>query len=252
MRFRPLVLCYHAVSDTWIDPLAVPPATFERQVRWLVRQGYRPVSAADTLANRRRTLHVTFDDAYRNIAGALRALDRLKVPTTVFACTDHAQDGRCLDVPELRHRAPPSSRELDTMSWETLRELAERGVEIGSHTASHPHLPTLDDTELVRELCSSRERMEDELRRPCSFLAYPYGEDDRRVRAAARAAGYTAAFTLDSPDGAADPFALPRVDIYRGDGAARFAMKTAPGRRQATALTRALRSARRLAAGRGA
>jgi len=247
MHFRPLVLCYHAVSVSWMDPLAVSAVTVERQVRRLIRRGYRPVAAADTLANDRRTMHVTFDDAYRNIAPALDALERLRVPVTVFSCTDHAQDGRRLDVPELRHRAPRESRELDTMTWDTLRELADRGVEIGSHTVSHPHLPTLDDAELASELRSSRERIEDELQRPCRFLAYPYGEDDQRVHAAAREAGYSAAFTLSPPDGRTDVFALPRIDIYRGDNAARFALKTAPGRRSLVALTHVLRRARRVA-----
>jgi peptidoglycan/xylan/chitin deacetylase (PgdA/CDA1 family) len=226
MRFRPLVLCYHAVSDGWTDPLAVTPAALEAQVRDLLRRGFRPVSAEATLDNAARTLHVTFDDAYRNVASVLPTLARLGVPVTVFACSRYADRGDPLDVPELRGRADGAPGALDTMSWEALREWAERGVTIGSHTCSHPHLPLLDDFELRRELTESKERVEDEIGGPCTTLAYPYGEEDERVRANARHAGYTVGFSLRGENRALDPYAVPRVDVYRPDGKLRFAAKT--------------------------
>jgi peptidoglycan/xylan/chitin deacetylase (PgdA/CDA1 family) len=226
MRFGSLVLCYHAVSDTWDDPLATGAATLEAQVKLLLSRGYRPVSAEGALANRPRTLHVTFDDAFRNVAGALGALERLRVPATIFACAGLADDGAHMRVAELRDRAPANDDELLSMPWDTLREVSERGVEIGSHTVSHPHLPALGEDELRRELRESRERVEDQLRRPCPLLAYPYGQHDARVRAAARAAGYTVAFALDPPTGAIDPWAVPRVGVYRADALVRFTLKT--------------------------
>ena len=82
------------------------------------------------------------------------------------------------------------------MDWDELRSLADDGIEIGSHTVSHPHLTRLDDATLRLELVDSRERVEDEIGRPCRFLAYPFGEEDGRVRRAARDAGYEAAFAL--------------------------------------------------------
>ena len=72
----------------------------------------------------------------------------------------------------------------------------------------------------------SRERLEEMLRRRCRLLAYPYGESDARVRAAARRAGYEAAFVLHGPSRPLDEYALPRVDIYRDDSAARAMLKT--------------------------
>lgn len=241
MRFGSLVLCYHAVSDTWEDPLATGATTLEAQVRLLLSRGYRAVSAEIALANEPRTLHVTFDDAFRNVAGAVGVLERLCVPATIFACSGLATDGAHLRVPELRHRAPADEGELLTMSWDTLREVTAHGIEIGSHTVSHPHLRALGEDELRGELRESRERIEDELRRPCRLLAYPYGEHDPRVRAAARAAGYTAAFGLDPPTGAVDPWAVPRVGVYRGDTGLRFRLKTARLRQ----LAMAARAARR-------
>lgn len=241
MRFRPLVLCYHAISDRWADPLAVGAANLERQLRLLLRGRLVPVGAEAVLANRERSFHLTFDDAYRSVAAAMPILEQLGVSATVFACTDFARDGRQFLIPELRDRTGDHPDELLTMPWATLRELASRGVEIGSHSISHPHLPQLTDAELRRELVDSREQIEAEVGRACRFLAYPYGDDDARVHVAARNAGYRAAYTLRGTGGRAVPLALPRVDVYRQDGMARFAIKASPAGRPALAALSAIR-----------
>jgi peptidoglycan/xylan/chitin deacetylase (PgdA/CDA1 family) len=222
-RNRALVLCYHAVSETWPDDLAIPPDVLVGQIRKLLGRGLVPGTADDALAGR-RILHVTFDDAYRELRRVLPDLRQLGLSVTIFACASFADDGRPLDVPELTERTRTFQDEVRTMNWNELRESASMGVDIGSHTVSHPHLTRLGDAELKRELEVSKERIEDELRRPCRFLAYPYGEQDDRVRAAARAAGYEGAFALRS--NRRDPYAIPRVDIYRSDGRLRFALKT--------------------------
>ena len=231
---RSLVPCYHAVSDTWEHSLSVRPAAFERQLRFLVRL-YRPVTAAEIVHARGRLLHVTFDDAFRSVDAALPTLERLGVPATVFACTDLADEGLPLAIPELAAEAAAHPGELSTHPWERLRELTDRGVEIGSHACSHPHLTRLGDDELDRELRESRARLEDELQRPCRFLAYPFGDEDGRVRAAARRAGYDAAFALPGDVAAPDDFAVPRLGIWRRDTLPRLALKLglAEGRRPA-------------------
>jgi peptidoglycan/xylan/chitin deacetylase (PgdA/CDA1 family) len=180
-----------------------------------------------------RVLHVTFDDAFASVLHALPALERLGVPVTIFACSDYARDGRPLDVPELSRDAASLPDELATMDWDALRAIADRGVEIGSHTRTHPHLTWLSDDELELELRESRTALEKKLWRPCRFLAYPYGEEDGRVRAAAKAAGYEAAFALHSDERDVDPFALPRVALFRSDrNRLRAALKTTPTARR--------------------
>ena len=239
-----LVLCYHAVSDGWSHELSVPPAAFERQLRSLRRRGFRGVAAETALDGDRRGLHVTFDDAFRSVANALPILERLNVPATVFACAAYADEGRPLDVPELAAEALAHPEELATMDWDGLRSLVERGVEIGSHTVSHPHLPRLSEAEIREELADSRARLEDGLGRPCNILAYPYGEHDDRVRVAARKAGYAAAFALaNTALKPRDPFALSRVDLYRKDNRLSTILKTSLLRRPAAALRRVVPSA---------
>jgi peptidoglycan/xylan/chitin deacetylase (PgdA/CDA1 family) len=192
---RPLVLCYHAVSPDWEHRLAIQPDLLLRQVRALLRF---------------RQVHVTFDDAFRSAANVFPDLERLGVPIQIFVCTRYALVGAPLTIPELAGDDP---EQLATMNWDELGDQAARGIAIGSHAVSHPHLTTLSADDLRRELNESREEIEDRLGRPCDDLAYPYGEHDERVRAATRAAGYRRAYALRGSR--SDAYAAPRLDLYR-------------------------------------
>jgi peptidoglycan/xylan/chitin deacetylase (PgdA/CDA1 family) len=224
--FRPVVLCYHAVSERWTHELSVAPESFERQLEVMLSGGYRAVEADELVAGRGRLLHVTFDDAYSSIASALPVLRRMGVPATVFVCTAYAGDGRPLDVPELATEAAAHPAELATLGWAALAEIADGRVRIGSHTRTHPHLTQLSDGELRAELLESRRELEDRLARPCGLLAYPYGEHDDRVRRAASASGYTAAFALPGRTVPLDVYAIPRVGVWRQTGPLRLRLKT--------------------------
>jgi peptidoglycan/xylan/chitin deacetylase (PgdA/CDA1 family) len=207
---RPLVLCYHAVSPTWEHRLAIQPDLLLRQIRALSR--FRPV-------------HATFDDAFRSAPSIFPALELLGVPIQIFVCTSYARTGAPLTLPELAGDDP---EQLATMDWDELLEHAQRGVAIGSHAVSHPHLTRLPADDLRRELNESKEEIEDRLGRPCEDLAYPYGEHDARVRAAARTAGYGRAYALRGSR--SDPYAAPRVDLYRRHTVPRTILRVAASR----------------------
>lgn len=61
------------------------------------------------------------------------------------------------------------------------------------------------------------------------------------MRAAAREAGYRAAYGLPGSHRAHDPYSLPRVDIYRRDTLLQATLKTTPLFRSASALLQAVR-----------
>jgi peptidoglycan/xylan/chitin deacetylase (PgdA/CDA1 family) len=219
-------LCYHAISSSWEHVLAVPVDALRMHVERLLRAGFTPVTAGETVNGSGNILHVTFDDAFKSVQLALPVLEELGVRATVFACSGHADRGTPLDVPELRAEVAQNPGELDTMDWDELRELSEREVEIGSHTVNHPHLTLVSDAALEHELVDSKHRIEEELGRPCRFLAYPYGDHDRRVREAARAAGYEAAFALPIGTRWGDRFQIGRVGVWRSDRPLRIGLKT--------------------------
>ncbi|MEA2419735.1 MAG: hypothetical protein QOE60_1941 [Thermoleophilaceae bacterium] len=224
-----LVLCYHAVSERFPAALSVTPEAFERQLHLLSRAGYRGATFEDAMRSRSgRTVAITFDDAYLSVLELGKPLlDAAGFPATVYAPTDY------LDTPERplswdgieQWHGGEHERELLPMSWDQLGGLAEGGWEIGSHTRTHPHLTEVDDETLRAELEESRATLEQRLGRPCRTLAYPYGDYDERVVAAAAAAGYAAAGTLPARLHAEQPLAWPRIGIYHGDDERRFRLK---------------------------
>ena len=226
-----LVLCYHAVSDSWPASLAVSADQLRTQLERLVGRGYRGVTFSEAVAGGHsgRTLAVTFDDAYRSTLLAQPILAELGLPGTVFVPTAHVGSAEPMSWDGIdQWVGGPHEAELLCMGAGDLRALAGAGWEIGAHTHSHPHLTTLDDAALARELSESRERVEQTMGAPCRSLAYPYGDFDERVVEAARAAGYEAACTLDVGSHGGDPLIWPRVGVYRGEPDWRVALKCAP------------------------
>lgn len=229
-----LVLCYHAVSDKWPSPAAVAPARLGSQLRLLQRRGYRALTLSAALREGapRRAMVVTFDDAYVSILErGLPVLDALGIPATVFVPTDAADAAAPMTWSELaRWVGGEHESELRCMSWEQLRELSRRGWEIGSHTCSHPHLTEIEPARAEHELGDSRRRCEEELERPCTSLAYPFGSYDRALIELVGAAGYESAVTLDeriaAPLRGRGPLEVPREAIYRETGWPVFVAKT--------------------------
>ena len=215
-----LVLCYHGVSEDWPVDFSISPGRLADQLRWFLDRGHRPATftAAATGGLDGRILAVTFDDAYTSVRElAQPLLAELGIPATVFVPSAFVGE------PEPRGWEGTDewvgtrwASELMVMGWDELGGLAEAGWEIGSHTRTHPHLTQVDDARLRDELERSRAELEDGLGRPCSSLAYPYGDLDGRVAAAARAAGYSAAGgVLPGRLSARDPLRFPRISVGR-------------------------------------
>jgi peptidoglycan/xylan/chitin deacetylase (PgdA/CDA1 family) len=84
------------------------------------------------------------------------------------------------------------------MTWEQISEMARAGMDIGSHTASHPVLSQCTEEEIRSELTESKEAIETRTGQAVVSLAYPVGSAqaiDRRVIQAARECGYGVACT---------------------------------------------------------
>ncbi len=226
-----LSLCYHAVSPSWPADLSVTPGALRGQLEVLAGRGYRGVTFTELTRSDPgdRLLSVTFDDGYRSVHRLARPiLDELGYPGTVFVPTAFAGREAPMAWPGIdQWRGTEHEDELVPMSWEELGELADAGWEVGSHTQSHPHLTELTAAELQGELAESRAEIERRLG-SCTSLAYPYGDHDDAVVAAAERAGYLAAGTLPKRFRDPQPLRWPRVGVYHGDDRRRFALKVSP------------------------
>jgi len=222
------ILCYHAVDPDWHSPLSVPPDVLRAQCRWLTRNR-RVVALGQAVALGERSsipggmCVLTFDDGFASVyEHALPVLREERLPATVFivAATLTAQ-GQPVDWVD-----DPPSHTLRTLTLEQLLEMREAGVGIGSHSWAHRNLVDLGDGECIAELRDSRELLEDLLRQPVPFFAYPRGLHNARVRTLTQQAGYTHGFALPEAWEPRGPYALPRVGIYPYDASAALRAKT--------------------------
>jgi peptidoglycan/xylan/chitin deacetylase (PgdA/CDA1 family) len=230
-----LVLCYHAVSSSWDAPLSVTPDALDSQLSMLVRSGWRGATFREAVrrAPSKRTLVVTFDDAFASVLKlAHPILAALHLPGTVFVPTAFASTHQTLRWSGIEHwTRTPHAAELECMNWDDLRTLAADGWEIGSHTRTHPRLTELSDEDLRFELVESRRECSDQLGEACETLAYPYGDVDARVSRSATAAGYIAGAGLSSSLRKLDDARWPRIGVYHTDDARRFRLKVNRGMR---------------------
>lgn len=216
------ILMYHLIA---VSPpgtpsterrLTVHPADFARQMRWLKQHGYRTVTQRElfeALFQGRRLgpkpILITFDDGYRDLyVNASPVLARLGMRATAYVISSRLKNGYPL-----------------ILTWRLLRQLPSRGIEIGSHTATHVDLTSLSDQEAARELVQSRLAIERRLRRPVQWLAYPFGDYDARIERLVRQAGYVLAVTTEggSVQSARRPLALRRLQVLDSTGVAGLA-----------------------------
>lgn len=231
-----LTLCYHAVAERWPAALSVTPEALDSQIRLLVDRGYVGATFSDAVERppSERTLVVTFDDAYRSvIERAYPILAQHGLPATVFAVTSFVGTDGPMTWPGIDGwLGGEYEPELAAMSWDELGRLVAAGWEVGSHTISHPRLPTLADAELAEELSRSRAVCTERIGTECRSLAFPYGDYDDRVVVATGEAGYSAAATLSARLHPSEALRWPRVGVYHADDMHRFRAKVSPSLRR--------------------
>lgn len=104
------------------------------------------------------------------------------------------------------------------LSAAQLRELADLGLEVGSHSLTHSYLDDLPPERLRAEIAESKERLEQLTGRRVPHFSCPGGRTNALVTELARAAGYESVATSRvgvNPPGS-DRFGLARVAVMRG------------------------------------
>lgn len=221
------ILAYHRVVDgsagtAWSES-DVTSAQFALQLGHLRAAGFRSITFADYLAYRRgeqrlprRPVLITFDAGYRSsLEAALPVLQRFGFTAAVFLVADRL--GRT-------NTWAPDAVQEPLVSASDARRMLDWGIELQSHTCTHPRLTRISRLAAFQELVTSRERLEDTLGAQVSVVAYPWSDYDGMVQEMAFDAGYQAGVTLGvGPNYDSTPlFELRRIGMHRDTSLARF------------------------------
>jgi peptidoglycan/xylan/chitin deacetylase (PgdA/CDA1 family) len=171
-----------------------------------------PVAPLENICERAGAVALTFDDGFQNFyEHAFPVLRKYGFPATVFVVTGFC--GAKNHWPS--QPAIPPVPLLPLMRWSELREIAQAGISLGSHTSTHPRLAQLSEPEVEEELRISQSSLEDQIGQPVTTFAYPYGETAPHVKTSVRrryriACGTKLAYLSMDSDGSE----LPRLDTY--------------------------------------
>ena len=230
------ILMYHRIGDGGMDRrYAVAPKAFRRQMRHLRDHDYQVVDLAKLLrildgeeSLSGNVTAITFDDGFQDSFDlACPILQEFNFRATIFVVSKLMGDSNRW----MQHAGYPAAQLID---WKQARQLDADGFCIGSHTATHPVLPELDDATAESEIRDSRHCIEDRLGVPVHFFAYPYGRFGEREKKLVLESGYQAACsTIAGFNGRnADRFSLRRLDIHGTDTISTFAWNLVFGENQ--------------------
>ncbi len=187
------ILMYHhleqlgANASTVQQDWTVSPANFIAQLDYYQSQGYHTVTLGQVLAFFEKgaplPIHpmvLTFDDGWiDDYTVAFPALRARGMVGTFFVPTQFADAGG-----------------KTLLGWDQIKEMDAAGMEFGGHTINHPNLTQVSADEVLRQLQTSKTKMETRLGHPTLALSYPNGAYNSEVINRARRVGYRAAVGL--------------------------------------------------------
>ncbi|WP_297569802.1 polysaccharide deacetylase family protein [uncultured Anaerovibrio sp.] len=201
------ILEYHIVQEKNPDrayEYNVPPADFEQQLDYLQQEGYTTISIRDFLRAKKglqelpeKPIILTFDDGYEsNYTELLPILEKRGLKATIFMVTN--------DIGRERY-----------MSWDQLKDIQHRGVEIGSHTANHLPLTEMSLSEARDEVKLSKLLMEWNGMDTIYTFSYPNGKYSEELLKVLKEEEYLAAVTGDAGLNTfeTNPYLLQRINI---------------------------------------
>ena len=230
----PLILAYHSISLHRKDSLAVKTVDFERQIAWLHKNKFKSITLADFASKNYkkgdRIVIVTFDDGYEdNFTQAFPILKKYGFVATVFLVSDYVNTDHIFywDIPRISdERARPFFK---IMNWEQVNEMADYGIEFGSHTCTHPELTKIASDKCWMEINQSRIDLKNKLGRDIISFCYPRGNLNNNIIGMVDRAGYSCAVV--SPPRWGIPLnqhTLRRIGLYYQNSFNTFRLKIHP------------------------
>jgi len=181
-----VILYYHGVP-------AKDRLKFAQQMDEMVRSS-TPIACDNrgSLAPGKHYSAVTFDDGILSaVENAVPELVARKIPATIFVVANLVGAR-----PDWATFGPQHDALDRVVSIDQLSKLPSDLITIGSHTLSHPWLPSLSESEARAELFGSRDKLAHLLQRNITLFSFPYGAMNERLLQLCRDAGYERVFTI--------------------------------------------------------
>ena len=168
------ILMYHHIKPESTDGLTVSVDKFAKQLDYIKEQGFEAITFARLSEKSvpQKSIILTFDDGYDNFYGNVFPLLKERGMTAVayIIVNEIGKSGY--------------------MTREQIKEIADAGVEIGSHTISHPDLTLMSEHRLRSELFDSKESLEELTGKAVISLCYPAGKYNDIVESVVSEKGY--------------------------------------------------------------
>jgi peptidoglycan/xylan/chitin deacetylase (PgdA/CDA1 family) len=208
------ILMYHSISDG-AGPTCIAPAIFAAQMAAVAEAG-ASVITLDALADwcekgtdlPEKPIVLTFDDGFCDFAdAAFPVLAQYGWPAMVYLPSAH------MGGPERWRGAAVPPRPL--MSWETVRDLAARGITFGGHSCTHVDLMSVAGIQLEDEVRRCRELIAEQTGQSIRHFAPPYGRASAGELDVIRQYYRTSCGTrFGRTYMRSDPFDLPRLEMF--------------------------------------
>jgi peptidoglycan/xylan/chitin deacetylase (PgdA/CDA1 family) len=161
---------------------------------------------------------LTFDDGFEDfLETALPVLERFGFSATLFVLGGMPRENNW----EHHHKPKP---QMKLLGIEGIREVAARGIEVGSHGMNHLSLSGLKPRLLQEEVSESRRVLGEVLGEAIDGFCYPYGNIDRAAVQVVRRTRYAYACTV-AERVERNVYDLPRIPVSERDDLRRFATK---------------------------
>lgn len=82
----------------------------------------------------------------------------------------------------------------DYLTWEQIKVLKDNGMEIGSHSLTHPNFTNLNKNEKITEIMESKRIIESKLNSKIHSFAFPFGFFDKESENIVFSSGYSFCF----------------------------------------------------------
>ena len=215
-----VVVCYHNVKER-------EAGNFKKQIACLAKENYKVVKVSEIMTahieDKKGIVAISFDDAFVSVLeNALPSLKEFGLSASIAVPTANLAQAPKWDIPESSSHV----HEL-VMSDKQIKEVDKDGFELVSHTASHPKLTRIRDSQLKHEIEGSKSTLERIVSHEVIAICYPHGDYNTKVCHAAEKAGYQLGFTMEPYMAHESPnnFAIGRFAVSAGDSVIKFKLK---------------------------